>query len=343
MQDIKDLNFEELILFLKEEGLPSFRASQIYSWIYKKGILDFTKMRNIPDRLKDILKERFFISNGRLIDRRISQDQTNKILLELGDGSLIEAAAIPASKRLTACLSTQVGCKFSCIFCSSGAAGFKRNLTSAEILEQLLHLNIIYKPKSITHIVFMGIGEPLDNYDNVFKAIRIINSKEAFSIGARRITISTCGIVPAVKRMSDEKLQVELSVSLHAADDRLRSELMPVNKKYPLGELLEACKEYINKTGRQITFEYALLKGINSSLQNAKELSKILKGLGPCKVNIILANPGPRVMTGIITKEEAEAFRRVLLKNGTHSTIRQSRGIDIEAACGQLKLRYENK
>lgn len=333
MQDIKELSLRELERTLKDCGQPHFHARQIFTWIYKKRVKDFAGMSDLPSGLRKRLKENFYLFSLRLIRRIQSIDGTEKSLFELRDRNLIEAVIIPTEKRITGCVSTQAGCKFRCSFCASGLSGFKRNLTTAEIIEQVMY-------HKLTHLVFMGIGEPLDNYDNVIKAIRIINSPEALHIGARKITISTCGIIPGIKRLSDEGLQVELSISLHAPDDKTRSQIMPVNKKYPLKDLIKACEEYIKKTGRQITFEYILIRGINSDLQNARILSKILKGLN-CKVNLIPANTireckvEPPKEAGILL------FRDYLLKQGINVTLRRPRGQDIEAACGQL--RYVNK
>jgi 23S rRNA (adenine2503-C2)-methyltransferase len=236
-----------------------------------------------------------------------------------------------------------VGCKFACRFCASGLSGFKRNLSKGEILEEILYLKNKSKGKKLTHLVFMGIGEPLDNYDNVLAAIRIINSDTAFNIAARRMTISTCGIIPGIKRLTEEKLQIELSISLHSADNRIRSEIMPVNKIYPIENLIKACQEYIKKTDRQITFEYVLMKGINSDLQNAQKLSKILRGLRLAKVNLILANSIKEYKVEPPNKLEILLFKDYLLKQGINVTLRKPRGQDIGAACGQLRLNYEKK
>jgi 23S rRNA (adenine2503-C2)-methyltransferase len=221
--------------------------------------------------------------------------------------------------------------------------GFTRNLTCPEMLEEVLQLKNNAKDKKLTHLVFMGIGEPLDNYDNVLNAIRTINSPHSFNIAARRITISTCGIIPEIKKLSKEGLQIELSISLHAADDKTRSALMPINKIYPLKELICACREYVKKTDRQVTFEYVLIKGINSDLQSALNLSRILKTLKLCKVNLIPANPIRELKIEPPNKLEILLFRDYLLKSGINVTLRRPRGQDIEAACGQLRLGYEKK
>lgn len=340
MQDITGLRLSELEQSLKESGYPVFHAKQIFSWIYKKGILDFDLMSDLSADLRRRLKEKFSLGNLKLNQALKSWDGTEKFLFELEDKNFIEAVSIPADARVTGCISTQVGCKFACNFCASGLSGFKRNLAVPEMLGEVLYLKNRSSAKKLTHLVFMGIGEPLDNYDNVLKAIRIINSSFALNIGSRRITISTCGIIPGIERLAGENLQIELSVSLHAADDKTRSLIMPVNKKYPLKELISSCKEYTKKTKRQVTFEYVLIKGLNSSLPDAQKLSRILKGLKLCKVNLIPANPVSEAGIEPPNKLEALFFKDYLLKQGINVTLRKPRGQDIQAACGQLRLSY---
>jgi len=340
LKDIKGLELKELEEILTAWGQRPFHARQIFTWIYKKGVTDFEAMSDLPSGLRARLKENFYILSLKLIKRIKSHDGTEKLLFGLKDNNFIEAVIIPAGKRITGCISTQVGCKFACRFCASGALGFKRNLTSSEMIEEVLYLKNNSQDRKLTHLVFMGIGEPLDNYDFMIKAIRIINSPHTFNIGARRITISTSGVIPAIKKLSGEGLQIELSVSLHAADNKTRSKLMPINEIYPVKDLIAACREYIRKTNRQITFEYVLIKDINSGLQNALKLSKILKGLN-CKVNLIPCNAIKELKVEPPEKSEILLFRDYLLKSGINVTLRRPRGQDIEAACGQLRLRYE--
>jgi 23S rRNA (adenine2503-C2)-methyltransferase len=342
MEDIKDLNLRELESVFKYWGVPGFHARQIFSWIYKKQAKDFQEMTNLAQDLRKKLQENFYISGYKVIKALRSQDGTEKLLFELRDKNLIEAVSIPADSRVTACLSSQVGCKFSCVFCASGMLGFKRNLTCGEMLEELYYIKNKTKDRRITHVVFMGTGEPLDNYDNVLKAIRVINSKEGFNIASRRITISTNGLIPWMKRLSQEGLQIELSVSLHAAEDKTRSSLMPINKDYPLKELIEACRAYVKRTDRQITFEYVLIKGINSGFTCAQKLSTILKGLN-YKVNLIPCNFIEGLEIAPPDKGEIRLFKDYLVKSGVRVTLRKSRGQDIEAACGQLRLRHVKK
>jgi len=352
MKDIKELDLKGLEKVLEGLRQRPFHARQIFSWIYRKGVLGFNEMSDLPLDLRKSLKEEFYILSLKLIRSLKSYDGAEKLLFELKDKNFIEAVIIPTEKRITGCISTQAGCKFACRFCASGALGFKRSLTTQEMIEEVLYLKNNSQGKKLTHIVFMGIGEPLDNYDSVIKAIRIINSPHTFNIGARRITVSTSGVIPAIKKLSGEGLHIELSVSLHAADDKTRARLMPINRIYPLKDLITACREYISKTDRQITFEYVLIKDINSGLQNALKLSKILKGLN-CKVNLIpcnAINPTPRESGGVEElkaqppeKSEILLFRDYLLKSGINVTLRRPRGEDIEAACGQLRLRYAKK
>ncbi len=341
-KDIKDLDIKELERELASFKQPRFHAQQIFSWIYKKGETDFTKMSDLPENLRGILRKNFAAKTISLLKNIKSIDGTEKLFFELHDGNHIEAVIIPSEDRITGCVSTQVGCKFNCKFCASGALGFKRNLTCGEIIEEVLFLRDNCRDKKLTHLVFMGTGEPLDNYDNLLKAIKIINCRDGLNIGARRITISTCGVIPGIERLSCEGLQIELSVSLHAPDDMTRSLIMPINKVYPFKALLDCCRRYIEKTNRQVTFEYVLIKAINSDLQKAESLGKILKGLN-CKVNLIPCNPISELKVEPPNKLEILMFKGRLLKSGINVTLRKPRGEDIEAACGQLRLRYEKK
>ncbi|MFA5115335.1 MAG: 23S rRNA (adenine(2503)-C(2))-methyltransferase RlmN [Candidatus Omnitrophota bacterium] len=338
MENIRNLTLKELETVLKKWGVPVFHGRQIFSWLYKKGVSDFDAMTDLADGLRKRLKDNFCLSGLKLIKRRQSRDSTGKFLFELGDRNSVEAVSIPAEGRVTGCVSTQAGCRFACRFCASAVGGFKRDLSCAEMLEEILYLKNNSAAGKLSHLVFMGTGEPLDNYDNVMKAIRIINSREALNIGARRITISTCGLIPAIKRLAGEGLQVELSVSLHAADDKVRSSLMPVNKKYPLKELIRACRDYAKETNRQITFEYVLINGLNADLKSAGKLCVLLEGFN-CKVNLIPANPIKELRIEPPNKLDTLYFKGYLSRHGLHSTLRKTRGQDIEAACGQLRIK----
>lgn len=341
MQNIKELTLAQLQELLKSWQVPPYHAKQVFAWVYQRSAGSFSLMSDLPLDLRKKLEEHFTLFELKLVKSLESADGTEKLLLALKDNNLIEAVSIPAEPRVTGCISSQVGCKYACGFCASGLSGFKRNLSAAEMLDEIAYLKKI-SGNRLTHIVFMGTGEPLDNYDNVLRAVRAINSPGAFNIGARRITISTCGLVKGIEKLAREALQVELSVSLHAADDKTRDLIMPINRKYPLKTLIDACRRYIKETNRQITFEYILVKGLNSDLQNAKNMSRILKGLN-CKVNLIPANPVKELGIQPPAKPDALFFRDALLKTGIHVTLRKPRGNDIDAACGQLRLNYEKK
>lgn len=336
-EDIKELSLEELEAHLISSEIEPYRAKQIFDWIYRKGAISFSMMTNLPVTLRGLLDKKFRALSSEIAKRQISRiDGTRKYLFRLDDEEAVEAVLIPSGSRATACLSSQAGCAFGCKFCASGLKGFKRNLRSAEMLDEVLGITNDIKGRRITNIVIMGMGEPLANYDNVMKAVRILNLPYGFGIGARKITISTAGDIPGITRFMSEKTQIELSVSLHAADDKTRSELMPINKKYPLKELMRVCREYTKNKNRVITFEYILIKEINSSRQNALALAKLLRDLS-CKVNLIPFNPVSSFDFLPPPVKEIKDFHETLKKNGINSTIRASRGADILAACGQLR------
>lgn len=337
-KDIKNFTLEELKEELVKIKRPAYRATQIFFWIYKRGVDSFEKMNNIPKALQNRLSESYCVSTIELTEHLISTDGTEKFLFKLADGNFIESVLIYAKDRKTICLSTQVGCKFACPFCASGQKGFIRNLVQSEIINQILFLQYNLKHK-ITNFVFMGMGEPLDNYRNLSKAITIMNTKEAMDIGARRITVSTCGIVPAIERLKDLGLQINLSISLHAANDKLRDELVPVNKQYPLKKLVEACQGYINRTKRFITLEYVLIKGKNDSLKDADGLTTIAKRL-KVKVNLISCSPIPNLNFHPSQQKDIILFKKRLVNKGVSVTMRESKGKDIMAACGQLAGRF---
>lgn len=341
MTDIRNYSLEELVEILKGWQEPTYHSRQVFSWIYQRGAASFAEMTNLSLALRKRLKENLTFKKLALTRLQESIDGTKKILFRLEDGNFIESVLIPAEGRNTACLSTQVGCKYSCRFCASGLLGFKRNLEVWEILIQLLEINRHTNLRSscgVTHIVFMGSGEPLDNYDNVLKSIRIINAKDGLNIGARRITISTAGVIPGIEKLSREGLQTELSVSLHAANDTTRSQLMPINNKYPLKDLLSACKKYASATGRQVTFEYVLIKDVNCSKSDALALAKLLKGW-LAKVNLLVYNPVKELSFKAPDNKEVMAFKELVQSQDIVVTLRKPRGQDIEGACGQLRLR----
>ena len=333
-KDIKNFTLEELKEVMVELQEPNYRAEQIFYWLYKKGVSDINKMSDISRMLRDKLEKAYYIGMLHLREHLKSTDGTEKFLFKLCDGNFIETVLIYAKQRKTICLSIQVGCRFACSFCASGSRGFTRDLTPSEITAQILFLQHELKHK-ITNYVFMGMGEPLDNFENVKKALMIMNDSRGMDIGARRITLSTCGVIPGIGQVSQLGLQVNLSVSLHAPNDKLRSELLPINKHYPLAILIKACEDFINKTGRMITLEYVLIKGKNDSLQDADEFVQIAKRL-KAKVNLILYSRVPKLNFRPVNRKELDSFMQRLIERGVQVTLRESKGEDIQATCGQL-------
>jgi 23S rRNA (adenine2503-C2)-methyltransferase len=336
--DIRDLSLEELAAYLSCVGAEPFRAGQIFQWIYQKGAWGFDAMTNVPKELRDRLKDSFILKPNEIAKKVISEDGTTKFLFDLHDHEKIESVLIPTPTRTTACISTQAGCKFGCKFCASGIGSWSRNLTCAEIVTQVLHVRqeALKHQRPLTNIVFMGTGEPLDNFSNLMKAIRIINSNKGPHIGARHITISTVGVVPKIKELSQEGLQVELAISLHGYDNPSRDALMPVNKKYPFDELIAACREYVRKTHRQITFEYVLIKDLTCTPHAVAGLKKAFKGI-ICKMNLVPYNPVSEFDHQTPSRAEMLKFKSSLEASGIHATIRTPRGKDVNAACGQLR------
>lgn len=331
---LKDYSLSELKEDFVRLGLPGYRANQVFYWIYKKGTREFAAMSNLPEALLKTLTENYALCAFSGTRELISQDGSRKYLLKLPDGNQVESVFIPADARKTLCVSTQVGCKFSCGMCASGLKSYVRNLTIAEIIDQLMYAQQHAKSK-ITNLVFMGMGEPLDNYENVIQAIRIINSEEGPEIAARRITISTAGYLPGIKKLIDFNLQINLSLSLHATTDEQRARIMPINKKYPLKEVLKTCSDYFQHTGRIVTLEYILLKGVNDALLDAERLAAITHGLKG-KVNLLPFNPVPELPYQPVKKAGMKQFEAWLKSRKVPVTIRESRGADIFAACGQL-------
>ncbi|MDP8266500.1 MAG: 23S rRNA (adenine(2503)-C(2))-methyltransferase RlmN [Candidatus Aceula meridiana] len=340
--DIKASSLEEFLNYFSDQGLKSFHAKQLFKWIYQKGAEYFEDMTDLSADLRKKLKNDFAFSHFSPEKVLTSKDGTKKFLFAVGENEYIESVIIPSSKRTTLCISSQVGCKFACRFCASGLNGFSRNLTTAEILNQILYIKNHEKGAMITHVVFMGVGEPMDNYDNVFKSIRIINSSSGLNIAARRITVSTCGLIPQIRAMAKEGLQIELAVSLHAANNTTRSQLMPVNRKDPLDKLLATCKSYSKATKRQITFEYVLIKGVNDSQEDARQLARQVKGM-LCKINLITCNQVKALACCSADRQQAVKFQNILLQKGILVTIRAPRGEDIAAACGQLRYSLSKK
>jgi 23S rRNA (adenine2503-C2)-methyltransferase len=325
---------DELRRIITDLGEPSYRADQIFSWIHDKKVSRFSRMTNLPKPLISRLENRFELCPLKELEVLSSGDGTTKYLYQLSDGHSIETVVIPSAKRRTLCLSSQVGCKIGCPFCVSGSKGFLRNLDTAEIVGQVLAVSRNGE-RDPSHVVFMGIGEPLDNFDHVTAAISIINSPEGINIGARHITISTCGLVPAIRRLKNLRLQVGLSISLHATTDELRNRLVPVNRRYPIKQLLQVCREYRQESGRIITLEYAVMNGINDSLEEARRLARMAGDL-KAKVNLIPCNPNLSNEYFGAGGERLTRFHRALEDKGVRVTLRMTKGRDILAACGQL-------
>lgn len=320
-------------------GIEKYRANQVLNWIYKNRVYSIDLMTNLPGEVKKKLFDEYFISLPKLDIKQSSKDGTKKYLFTLEDGNKIETVLIPHEKnkkiiRKTLCISSQVGCSVKCIFCASGKNGLIRNLNTAELIGQILSVEEEEK-KRVSNIVFMGMGEPLHNYSNVMEAVNILTSEECFYLSARKITISTCGIVPKIKELAEKKLSVVLAVSLHSPENKKRDYLVPINKKYPIEELIKACKYYIEKTKRKITFEYVIIEGINDSKEDAVKLSSLLKGL-ICNVNLIPINKIDEKFKPP-QEEQVDLFKIILKKSGIECEKRIEKGSDIEAACGQLK------
>lgn len=335
MKNLKEYNLEELKQELVSLGEKPYRAEQIFNWLYREKVKNIEDMTNLSLELREKLKQEYTMCNFKILKKQESSDGTIKYLFDVLDGNAIETVLMQYHHGKTICVSSQIGCKMGCKFCASTGIAFIRNLTAGEIVEQVLAVEQdVGEP--ISNIVFMGIGEPFDNYENVMKAIRIINHPKGLGIGARHISVSTSGIVPKIADFAKEDLQCTLSISLHATSNEKRSKMMPVNNLYPIEELIKACKDYIAKTNKRISFEYALAKDNNDNLEDAESLVRLLKGM-ICHVNLIPIN---KIENGKFVKSSNEniiKFRDYLNDHGIVATIRRELGSDIEAACGQLR------
>lgn len=332
---------EELENYFTSKSLAKFRATQVIEGIYREKVSDFQNISNLSKDIKKLLQEDFIIDKLKIVKKSVASDGTTKYLFELSDGNLIETVLMIHPYGLSVCVTSQVGCNMGCAFCASGTTKKIRNLDASEMLLQVLTIDnaLSEEGKRVSHVVVMGIGEPFDNYDNVMKFVSIINNQKGLAIGARHITISTCGLIPKIIEFSNFPLQVNLAISLHFANDELRDKYMPINRKYKLKELIEACKYYYEKTNRRITFEYILLDGINDSLSNAKDLVILTKGLN-CYVNLIPYNSSNTFKELRRTTEtKRDAFFDYLIKNHINAIVRKEHGTDIDAACGQLRVK----
>jgi 23S rRNA (adenine2503-C2)-methyltransferase len=343
---IKSLYREELADRLSQRGEAAYRTDQILEWAYRKLATSFEEMTNLSAALRGSLADEFELSAVTALRTRRAGDTTEKFLFELYDRSFIETVLIPAtpglssrSDRLTACVSTQVGCAYRCGFCASGLQGLKRNLTPAEIVDQVVHAQRLCGER-IDNIVVMGMGEPLANYDSLMRALKIVNAPWGLGIGARKITVSTVGLVARIKQLAEQPMQFRLAVSLHGATDEVRNKIMPVNKKHPLQELLAACRYYRDKTRRMMTFEYILIDSVNDTTEQARHLADIARSLR-AKVNLIPYNEVEGLEWKRPSSKRCKTFQKILEERGVGATLRQEKGVDINAACGQLRLQHE--
>lgn len=341
LTDIKSLNFTELQKLITENNFPKFRAKQVADWL-QKGVVSADEMKNLPADLKSFIQNSCYISVANIEKKLVSRyDKTVKYLFAFNDGECVESVVMSYKHGYSICISTQVGCKMGCTFCATGKSGFSRSLTASEMLAQIeaaqKDLDI-----RISNVVLMGMGEPLDNFDNVVRFIELVSSDTGLNIGTRHITLSTCGIVPKIYELAEHRFQINLAVSLHAPNDEIRSKTMPIAKAYPMEQLLKACRDYFDKTGRRVTFEYSMIRGINDSDENARELADKLSGMN-CHVNLIPVNTVEG--TGYIKSniKRQQSFVSILAGRGVAATVRRTLGSDIDASCGQLKRKHMKK
>lgn len=340
--NIKGLTVTELEGYLGSLNLPKFRAIQIFEWLYRKKVCSFEEMTNLPKNLRQLLMEQgVTLGCLTLVNQAAASDGTVKYLFELDDHQTVESVFIPETDRNTVCFSTQAGCGMGCIFCATGQTGLVRNLTAGEIIDQVLSAGRI-NGKTVNNLVAMGQGEPLANYESLLKAVRIMNDPRGIGIGARHITISTCGLIPKIHQLAGESLQVNLAISLHAADDELRNQLMPINQIYPLNDLFKACWKYTSQTGRRLTFEYALINGVNDRDVDLQNILNRFTGLGKRSralyhINLIPYNPIPALQFKRSRPQRVKEFATYLNRAGIETTIRKERGASLAAACGQLQ------
>lgn len=339
---ILDLNIEELKALLISMGEPAYRVAQVWQAVYANHVASAEDITTLPKVTREKLQDALDFSHLVSIDRLVSSDgKTVKTLFQLPDGAQIEAVLMHYDERDTLCISSQAGCAMGCVFCATGQMGFKRNLSPGEIIEQVMVYarELASEDKKVSNVVVMGMGEPFNNYEAVLAAIDRLNDPKGMNLGARRFTISTVGLVPMIERFASEKRQINLAISLHAANDTLRSSLLPINKKYPLVELMQACREYSAATNRRLTFEWALIQGVNDSPADAEQLARLVRGI-LCHVNIIQLNPTRKYAGKATNRESAEIFKNKLEEVGIPCTIRLRRGIDIQAGCGQLASQH---
>ena len=340
--DIKSLELEELTEQLVQMGLPKFRGGQVYSWLHEKRVDSFEQMSNLSAALRQQLAQRYYINSLTIVKKLVSKiDGTQKYLLRLADNNCVEAVLMKYKYGNSVCISTQVGCRMGCKFCASTLAGLVRSLRPSEMLDEIYTLTCD-SGQRVSNVVLMGIGEPLDNFDNVMRFLDLVNSPDGMNISMRHISLSTCGLVPKIDELAQRKLQLTLSVSLHAPNDAVRNTIMPVNKAYPSQQLLDACRRYYAATNRRISFEYAMIQGVNDSQEDAKELLRRLKGL-PAHFNLIPLNHVEESPLKPSTRGAVAAFQKTLEDGGITATVRRTLGGDIDASCGQLRRKYNKE
>lgn len=338
---ILDLSGQELMDWLKSIGEPAYRGKQIGRWLVQRRISSFDEMTDLPASLRKQMADQFSFSSFAIVGHQVARDQTEKLLLQLHDGELVECVLMRDPDRRTVCISTQVGCAMGCVFCASGLLGVKRNLTSTEILEQVLVLHRLLKPEEhITNVVVMGIGEPLANYRALMQSLTFLTSQEGFGLGARRITVSTVGLPEKIRELAESGQQYNLAVSLHAPNDALRTEIVPVNRSIGIQEILQAADDYFDITGRRISYEYVLMAGINDRPEHAEELASLLQGRN-AHVNLIPMNGVSELVMTAPRDPDTQQFLGILERRGVTATVRKRKGADIDAACGQLRLNRE--
>jgi 23S rRNA (adenine2503-C2)-methyltransferase len=341
MDNIKDLTLEGLAAWLKSQGEPPFRARQVFQWLYQRQVRSFDEMSNVSKPLRQLLAERFTIGGFDVDTMAASEDGSRKFAFRLADGKRIESVLMPNATHYTLCLSTQVGCAMGCDFCMTARMGLERNLTAGEIVQQVVECaRVIEDGKILRNLVFMGMGEPFHNYDNLVQALDILGEDLGFGFSWRRMTVSTSGLVPAIRRFAKDKTRAMLAVSLNGARDEVRSRLMPVNKRWNIAALMEACREFPSDSRYRLTFEYVLIAGVTDAIADAKKLVKLLHGM-KCKVNLIPYNAGPDSPYQAPAMGHVRAFQEELLNRGILATVRISKGQDIAAACGQLITELE--
>ena len=341
-QDIKSLELAELTEAMVQMGQPKFRGKQVYSWLHEKRVESFEEMSNLPAAFRQQLAQNYYINRLSIIRKLTSKiDGTQKYLLRLKDNNCVEAVLMKYKYGNSVCISTQVGCRMGCKFCASTLAGLVRSLEPSEMLDEIYTVTRD-SGQRVSNVVLMGIGEPFDNYNNVMKFLHILSSPEGYNLSLRHLSLSTCGLVDRIYQLAEKKVGLTLSISLHAPNDEIRSQTMPINKRYPIDELLEACRYYFNKTGRRISFEYALIEGVNDEVRHANELADRLRGMS-AHVNLIPVNPVKERGFKRGSRQRIEAFQKALEARGVNATIRRELGADINAACGQLRREYDQQ